>query len=217
MSLKARLWQLARTNGATSRLLALRTLSRASHLRSIGWFDTFKSSMSIDASGAPIPWYTYPAIRFLSERVKPTMSVFEYGSGNSTLWWSSRVGRITSCEHDTVWYGKMRGLLPASVTYLQADEAGGAYARQISQQNAAFDIVVVDGRDRVQCARAATSAMSPEGVIVWDNSDRPDYSEGYDFLSALGFRRLDFWGMGPINTYEWSTSIFYRSGNCLHL
>jgi len=217
MTLKTSLWTLARTNGVTSRLLALRSLSRVSHLRSSGWFESFRKGMSVDASGSPIPWYTYGAIRFLAGRVNPAMSLFEYGSGNSTLWWSTLVGRVTSCEHDAEWYRMMRGRLPAAVTYIQADESTGEYARQIEGQNATFDIVVIDGRDRVQCAKSSVAALTPAGVIVWDNSDRPDYREGYEFLRELGFRRVDFWGMGPINTYEWSTSIFYRSDNCLGL
>jgi len=217
MTLKTAIWQFARKNSVTSRMLALRSLSRASHLHSSGWFESFKEGMAIDGLGSPIPWITYGAIRFLAERVNPMMSLFEYGSGNSTLWWSSRVGRITSCEHDAAWYLLMKDRLPAKVRYVQAELSTGQYARQIESEDAQFDIVVIDGRDRVQCAKSSSGALALGGVIVWDNTDRPEYREGYEFLRDLGFRRVDFWGMGPINTYESSTSIFYRSENCLGL
>lgn len=59
--------------------------------------------------------------------------------------------------------------------------------------------------------------LKDDGVIIWDNSDRVNYQEGYDFLLANGFKRLDFWGIGPVNSYSWCTSIFYRKENCLKI
>ena len=88
---------------------------------------------------------------------------------------------------------------------------------RMSEFVAEFDCVVIDGRDRVNCARHALGALTAGGVIVWDNSDRDCYQEGFDFLRDHGFRRIDFWGLGPINAYPWCTSIFYRDGNCLGL
>jgi hypothetical protein len=73
---------------------------------------------------------------------------------------------------------------------------------------------VIDGRDRVNCTKASLGALKPDGSIVFDNSDRSDYESGYSFLQANEFRRLDFWGMGPINSYGWCTSVFYRTQNC---
>lgn len=56
-----------------------------------------------DGAGKPIPWYTYPAVDFLEKLVRPEWSVFEYGAGNSTLWWRERCKRVTSVEHDREW------------------------------------------------------------------------------------------------------------------
>lgn len=74
-----------------------------------------------------------------------------------------------------------------------------------------FDVVVVDGMARVLTTWVAVRQLGPEGVIVFDNSDRDEYQSAYDYLRAQGFVRLDFWGLGPINRYEWCTSIFTRS------
>lgn len=62
-----------------------------------------------------LPWYSYPMIAFLSDRVRPQMRVFEYGSGYSTLWWSERVAQVTSCKHDQDWYDLLRARAPANV------------------------------------------------------------------------------------------------------
>ena len=198
-------------------MLALRSLARASHLRSGGWFCSFQRAMPVDAKGEPIPWYTYSAIHFLAGRVTPAMAVFEYGSGNSTLWWSRRAGHVAACEHDAVWFELMRAKMPASVDYHHTDilHSAEAYAGRAAASGRAADVIVIDGRERVRCARQSLAALKSDGVIVWDNSERAEYAEGFDFLAAAGFRRIDFWGMGPINTYEWCTSILYRDVNCL--
>jgi hypothetical protein len=193
-------------------------LRRESYLRGIGWFRSARTGEAVDASGAPLPWFTYPAIHFLAGRVRPEMTVFEYGSGGSTLWWAQRVARVVSCEHDAQWYERTRLRVPVNVELHSIPlESDGVYAAKVGEYPAEFDVVVIDGRDRVRCARNSLGALRPGGVVVWDNSDRPEYAEGYDFLRVHGYRRLDFEGMGPINTYSWSTSIFYREDNCLGL
>ena len=85
----------------------------------------------------------------------------------------------------------------------------------MTQAGGPFDIIVIDGRHRVLCARYALEALKPDGIIVWDNTDRDRYREGYAYLESQGFQRRDFDGMGPINNFAWRTSIFYRPGNFL--
>ena len=199
-----------------ARLVALRHLSHGGFLHDIGWFDSHRTFIAVGGDGRAIPWYTYPAIRFLESRVDKRMAVFEYGSGNSTTWWSTHAGRVVSCEHDVRWHAAVAERLPSHVEYhLIPLDNTGTYAAHISRHRSEFDIVVLDGRDRVRCAAHVEPALTSSGVIVWDNSDRIEYQEGYDNLATAGFKRLDFWGMGPINTYEWCTSVFYRPGNCL--
>jgi hypothetical protein len=204
-----------RKSRSGARLLTVRSLVLNGYLKDKGWMDSVAQSMPVDGSGQPIPWYTYGAIDFLSDRIRDDMSVFEFGSGNSTLWWSSRTRRVVSCEHDEHWYALMKSRVPANVTYAHvALDADGAYASTAVRQAEKFDVIVIDGRDRVNCTKASLAALKPDGSIVFDNSDRSDYESGYAHLQANGFRRLDFWGMGPINSYGWCTSVFYRTRNC---
>jgi hypothetical protein len=170
----------------------------------------------VDRDGAPLPWYTYAAINFLGRRVPSDAVVFEFGSGHSTLWWSARVASVTAVEHDGRWYQEMSPRLPRNVTYRQVDlDADGDYAAAAA--GGAYDIVIVDGRDRVNCCRRSLSSLTDRGIVIWDNSDRSRYQEGFDILAANGFRRLDFIGNGPINALPWETAIFYRPGNLLGL
>lgn len=216
MSPKPLLAPLIRRSRFVALLAALRALAREGELRDSGWFRSRAAGLPVDAAGAPLPWYTYGAIRFLAGRIDPGWRVFEYGSGNSTLWWAARVARVVSCEHDAAWHARLRPQLPAHVEYRHVGlERPEIYAAGAAEFPGQFEVIVLDGRERVACARHAVLGLAPGGVIVWDNSDRDEYRPGYEWLAAAGFRRLDFWGLGPINTYGWCTSVFYRAENVL--
>lgn len=191
-------------------------LRQAGPLREDGWFRSFREKAPLDAGGNPIPWITYPAIAFLEKRLHAGMSVFEYGCGASTLWWAGRVRDVTSVEHEREWYEKVVSAAPANVTVTHAPlDQGGAYAAKIAEHARRFDIIVLDGRDRVRCARNSLGALKEDGVIIWDNSDRKEYEEGFRFLIDQGFRKIEFTGYAPACIDRTETAIFYRSGNCL--
>lgn len=197
-------------------LYSLFMLRRAGPLREDGWFRSFREKMPVDAEGNPLPWITYPAIEFLTPRVDAGMSVFEYGCGASTLWWAGRVREVVSVEHDRVWYEKLSPRMPANVT-LRHVPLGGVddYPRAVAEYHNRFHLVVLDGRDRVRCSFHTPDSLTPDGVILWDNSDRSEYAEGYRFLGDRGFRRIQFTGYAPGCIDKTETSIFYRDGNCL--
>ena len=181
-----------------------------------GWFASFDQRRSVDREGNPIPYITYPALEFLTRRIRPEMSVFEYGSGASTLWWASRVAEVIACEHNEEWYQEIAAQAPSNVTLLHVPlEYGGAYCQTILRYASRFDVVVVDGRDRVRCAKNSLAALKSGGVILWDNSDREKYREGCQFLQDSGFRRIEFIGPTPLENQKSETSVFYRSDNCL--
>lgn len=74
-----------------------------------------------------------------------------------------------------------------------------------------FDVIVVDGMARSLCLYAAAEYVAEGGVIVLDNSDRWQYNDLQEYLiRRAGFKRIDFHGLGPLNTYGWITSIFFK-------
>ena len=50
-----------------------------------GWIQSWNLKRPQNQDGEPQPWFTYGANRFIEARLKNDFSVFEYGSGNSTL------------------------------------------------------------------------------------------------------------------------------------
>jgi SAM-dependent methyltransferase len=183
-----------------------------------GWMRSRDEQRCVDAAGEPIPWLTYPAIAFLARRVRADMTVFEYGSGASTLWWAARVRQVVAVEHDARWVADLTSRLPPNATVVHVEEEpSGAYARNVLAHGVSFDVVVVDGRDRVRCVPNALRALTPGGVVVFDNSDRAEYEAGYRALHDAGFRKVEFVGLAPLIGADSETAIYYRPGNCLGL
>ena len=186
------------------------------YLREMNWFRSYDTLQIIGPNNEPLPWITYPTIHFLESRLRSDMSVFEFGSGNSTFWWAKRVAQVDTVEHLKEWYDKLLPSLPDNVNlHLVELERGGEYCRTPTRLDKQFDLVMIDGRDRVNCAKQSLSALKDDGVIVWDNTDRAKYREGFEFLHYEGFRQIDFFGLGPRCVEGWPTSVFYRANNCL--
>lgn len=64
------------------------------YLSEIGWFESFKSLKSLDRNGNPIPWFSYPFIDFLTPRLSKELVLFEFGSGNSTLFFAEKLKKL---------------------------------------------------------------------------------------------------------------------------
>lgn len=73
--------------------LVYRIFDRSSDLYKDGWIRSLVECSPVDFKGNALPWLPYSAINLLQERLKEEMIVFEYGSGNSTLWLSKMFHR----------------------------------------------------------------------------------------------------------------------------
>lgn len=192
------------------------SFKRGGYLKDIGWIKSHASTLPVDGEGQPVPWVTYPFIAFIKGRLHKTLSVFEYGSGNSTLFFAKLVGSVTSVEHDLEWYKKVHKEIPSNVNVIfDSLEYGGSYCKQST--NDKYDIIIVDGRDRVNCCKNAAKSLKPGGVIVLDDSERQQYQEAINFLSDSGYKKIDFWGISPGLFYLKCTSVYYKEENCLNI
>ena len=178
-----------------------------------GWLKSKELHMPVDFKRRPLPWYTYPAINFVGKRLRPDMKVFEFGSGNSTLWYAKMVGEVISVEHNKGFYNKMKPKIThlKNITYIHSSPKHFAY--KIHEYSQKFDVIIIDGINRYACLRSATQKLKADGVIILDNTDRP-YKPLIEKLTELKFKEIEFKGFGPIGSKEWETSIFYRENNC---
>ncbi|GAB2696058.1 hypothetical protein GCM10027037_19900 [Mucilaginibacter koreensis] len=200
------------------RLKALLSYNEKGYLNSIGWFKAFDNKSPVDGEGNPIPWVTYSFINFIKTRLNKQQAIFEFGSGNSTLFYAQHVGIVVSVEHDKDWYEKITETKPANAEMIYCElQPDGEYCRMPIRLEEKFDIIIVDGRDRVNCCKQAVEALSDTGVVVLDDSERENYKEGINFLLSQGFKQLPFTGISPGLFYEKATSVFYKPNNCLDI
>ena len=100
---------------------------------------------------------------------------------------------------------------------LETLEPNGEYCRKPLRLEQKFDIIIVDGRDRVNCCKQSLEALSENGVVILDDSERHEYAEAIVFFTNKGYKHLPFSGISPGLFYRKSTSVFYRTNNCLGL
>jgi hypothetical protein len=190
--------------------------SRRGYLYEIGWIDSYKTQSPIRNNYQPIPWVTYSFIGFIEPLLNKDMHIFEYGSGNSTLYYADKVNTVTSVEHDKKWYEKLKHNVPDNTKLIYRElQYGGYYSKTIDSIGKNFSIVIVDGRDRVNCILSAIPYLSTDGVLILDDSERKEYKKGIEYLQQSGYRKIDFWGIAPGIFFNKCTSIFYRDKNCL--
>lgn len=214
-TLRRRVVRQARSFVRKVKLGALPDIYRKGALVDEGWFESYSTLEAVGPTGEPIPWYTYSAKSFLEPRLTRKLKVFEFGCGNSTLWYAARVARVDAVEHDPGWVERMQVRLPANARVIfQQDE--DAYVSEVRARGP-YDIIVIDGLYRSRCAEAALESIAPRGVLIWDNSDREEFFDTLSLFTDHGFREVTFSGIGPTSIEPWATSVIYRSRNCLGL
>jgi len=178
-------------------------------LTDFGLARTIERKTSTDAAGNAIPWYTYPAVEFLQQLDLAQKRVFEFGSGNSTLWWAAHARSVRSVEHNPEWHENMVPRVPENVKLLlETDEK-----KYVSTLDGEYDVIIIDAEWRDKCAEQALKHISDTGLIIVDDAQRvQNYSE---YKRALGllqndprFIEVDFPGFTPITTYTKITSLF---------
>lgn len=197
-------------------LKQLVSMNSSGYLVDIGWIKSFNNQLPMDKDNHPLPWVTYGFIDFISNRLDKNMDIFEYGSGNSTLWYGEKVKSVTSVEHDKNWFEKIHKNMSNNINLnYQELVYDGEYSRFANNLNKKFDIIIVDGRDRVNCIKHSLSSIKENGIIILDDSERGQYKEGMNFLLNNNFKKIDFWGISPGLFYKKNTTIFYKINNCI--
>jgi len=167
---------------------------------------------AMTASGRPLPWYSYPAIGFLEQTEVAGRQVLECGGGQSTRWWLGRGAVVTTLESHAAWAQELRASLGTQARIETVQDGLADLPADIAA--AQFDVVVVDGLDRVRAAQLALRCVRADGAILVDNSEGnwgpPGTYPIVELLQGAGFSRVDFHGYGPGTRLPHCTSLFFK-------
>ena len=123
------------------------------------------------------------ALRALIEEREPAR-VLEWGSGGSTLYWPAMFPSLEwlSIEHNKAYAQAIEDRLPANVTLRRLDFP--AYY-QLGPDAGKFDLIIVDGRERVRCLDAARSLLSEGGAVILHDAGRARYAPAKRYYRKL--------------------------------
>ena len=173
------------------------------------------------------PWIVPASLDFLKEIIQPDWSVWEWGSGGSTVYWARNCLFTISVEHSPKWFHWTRRRLIADRLWDKVRlicvpgnkndkvvQPFRYYADVINdyvRMSDAFDLVFVDGEasSRGWCVGNAVKYLRPGGWLLLDNSD------WYGNKQTPGWERYDFvakglkW-IGQKGTFNWHTSLLQK-------
>ena len=167
-----------------------------------------------------LPWFSYAAIDFLEEYLRPNMVVCEYGSGGSTLFFARRSKSVFSIEDNPRWFELVsRRLEEHAVRNVQLKLCPFDFKDPVDFENSGylnalpdelFDIIVIDGSEewtqvRPICFQLAEKRIKSGGIIVVDDSWR------YPLLrqNHRANRLKIFKSVGPCRPGVTSTDVFF--------
>jgi hypothetical protein len=217
-ALKRALVKVFPTYTTDARVVRLLVRNRNSYLHATGWIRSLQEQRPVGSDGAAVPWMNYSVVALLRARLTKDLRLLEFGSGYSTSFYAKLVGSVTSVEHDQAWIGTVKKTLPDNVELIyQPQDIDGKYCRVIHSSGVGYDVVVIDGWDRVNCIRQSIEALTARGVIVLDDSHRAEYKDGTEYAISRGFAALPLEGLKPTGYGVDQTTLFYRRDNCLGL
>lgn len=107
-----------------------------------GHWKSVYHNKSIDKNENPIPWYTYPSIEYIEQFDLSGKRVFEWGAGNSTHYWASKVKSLVCVEDSKEWFDKINTELKENVSLIFRTDKK-SYVNEIIKHKP-FDIIVID-------------------------------------------------------------------------
>lgn len=167
------------------------------------------------------PWWPFTAIDGVRSALPERPEVFEFGGGGSTLWLTDLGASVTVAEHEPEWVAVLEKALPPSAVVMTAAPTTTGAIRSVDHDDLFFDeyvalidpvpegtldLVIVDGRARIDCGLRAMPKVKPGGLLLLDDSQRDRYARLRDALTGwerTDYRGVKFGGGGIAQTSTW--------------
>lgn len=167
-----------------------------------------------------LPWWSFRAIQY-ADKVFPGKSIFEFGTGGSTIRFASTCKSITSVEDNESWLKVVQAKVSnenignVNLMYHYFDfnnPKGFADSEYLKAYDGSkqYDVVIIDGQDqtfreRIECFKYVEPTIKEGGVIVVDDWWR--YVELLDSNRAKSVKVFE--SVGPCRYGVTSTAFFH--------
>ena len=148
------------------------------------------------------PWMSDQEIDLVKKYLSEDKVMLEWGSGGSTCTFSPLVKEYYSIEHVKEWYENVEEFLKLQIyrskvfNYLvEPDkprtiptkyEEFQTYIEYVDKLNKKYDIVLIDGRARLDCAKYIIPYLNENAVIfIHDYFHRPQYYKVTDYYTQV--------------------------------
>jgi hypothetical protein len=140
--------------------------------------------------------------KFIEKYLTSTDILLEWGSGNSTIYWSGIVSSVISLEHDIDWINDLSKVIDAheikniDLRYIPANSPNPIPCRYAQfkdyihypvNNNLKFTKVLIDGRARKYCAKYIWDSIDENVILFIHDFNRPDYQmtlKYYDLIDV---------------------------------
>lgn len=169
--------------------------------------------MQVNSKLQILPWYNYPLITFLESYIKPSMNIFEFGTGFSTIFYAQNNCNVYGVECNAEWIEKVQELAKMynieqniSIEFCPKSHEIARYINNVDE-NIQFDAIVIDSYNRIECLEEAKKRGAK--VIILDNSERPNLANAYEIMQE--FEVLHFKGEGPNRNGVSESLVFHKN------
>jgi hypothetical protein len=161
------------------------------------WFRSLFSVLDFhDFITLDTPWWTLRSGRRVRDFLlhTPQPRALEWGSGASTVWLAPFCDEVISIESDANWASSVAESIPPQVALVTPDIPRVSDNRAVRSKrwgfrhldfrhyvnapdtlSGQFDLIVIDGRAREACFEKALGLLAPDGMILFDNTNRRRY------------------------------------------
>jgi len=169
--------------------------------------------MQVNSKLQILPWYNYPLITFLESYIKPSMNIFEFGMGFSTIFYAQNNCKVFGVECNTEWIQKVQELAiihnlqrNISIEFCPKSHEIARYIKNVDEK-ITFDAIVIDSYNRIECLEEAKKRGAR--IIILDNSERPNLANAFEIME--GFEVLHFKGEGPNRSGVSEALVFHKN------
>lgn len=155
-----------------------------------------------EKSNLIFPWYTGPALSYISTLSYRDWEVFEWGCGCSTVWYSFNCRSVIGIEPNRKWIGEIEQYLGQHgrtnffINHIEVPD--GRYSRRyplhpnkgryldfIKVLNKQFDIICIDGSYRQEALVISEVFVKRGGLLIFDNYEQK--TSGYPVLEVKDY------------------------------